>query len=403
MSCLENCLKCIFCSLLMISLRMMLSSVHFMVILVIILQTNAIVTNITLQFINQPLNYSVINHTTPILQSIDKQNRGIECGQVIKVNDTYHLFVTELHSPSCPPGEYWCNTQLSHWIANENQLTNWTRLGTIAQGDENCTILPDISHNNVYWSPLLEYIPSDNYWYLTYVAYDTPCGNYPQNGNIYLSKLNQQGYNSILNSNFSQLGVTIMDGNGSQTWWEGQKDVVDSFSSVYYISNDTANKLGINSTMWAFYGSCCNFNATTPDSKWGVGLVYSMSNTMYGPWKRYKTNPVNFTGGVENPTVVKTSKGYYIVMFCVVLQQDYGCGFSWSLDGVNWTPTQVIAAGNVPYCRIPLGLIEQEEEDTFIFFYTDFDERHAGNINVWEGYEGLYISNLKLVVETDDS
>ena len=345
------------------------------------------ISNITLKFVNQLYNYSVINHTSEYLQNIDPNNRGIECGYVFKMNSTYHLIVTELLSPACQPSElYWCNTNIAHWISYENNPYQWIRNDTVIKGTGNCTEPPNVNHNDVYWAPYMSVF--NNTYYTTFVAYDIPCNDYPQNGNIYLSKSN------TMYGNYSIIS-TIMDGNNSQSW-EGSKDVVDSFSNPYYITQETANRLNA-TRLWAFYGSCCNMNASIPDYKWGVGLVYSESNTINGPWIRYPNNPINFTGGVENPVVTITSEGYYIVMYCVNLQELYGCGFSWSLDGINWSDTQIIPAGNVPYCRVPLGLIEQDN-GTFTLFYTDFDERHNGDISVWEGYEGMYIANFELIV-----
>ena len=137
-------------------------------------------------------------------------------------------------------------------------------------------------------------------------------------------------------------------------------------------------------TLWAFYGSCCNQINSLPDSKWGIGLVYSLSNTISGPWIRYDNNPLNWTSGVENPVVTITSKGYYLVTFCVNLYENYGCGFSWSLDGVNWTDTQVFPASEpIPYCRVPYGLLENDD-GTFTLFYTASDQQRGAK-PIWCG------------------
>ena len=70
---------------------------HFLTILTLIQSITSInsqsIQNVTLQFISQELNYSVINHTNPQLPS---QNRGLETGLVLLIEETYHLFATEL-------------------------------------------------------------------------------------------------------------------------------------------------------------------------------------------------------------------------------------------------------------------------------------------------------------------
>ena len=65
----------------------------------------------------------------------------------------------------------------------------------------------------------------------------------------------------------------------------------------------------IRDSLWAWYGSSGNRNATqnpSPSNPWGVGQAYS-DHGVLGPWVRHPGNPVPIGGGVENPLVLRAS------------------------------------------------------------------------------------------------
>eukprot|EP01083_Nonionella_stella_P198479 728670_1 len=336
------------------------------------------VHDVTLQFVSQDVPYSVLNHTNPQLPA---KNRGIETGLVLKIDDVYHLFATELLYPPCvEDGLFWCTTAIAHWESID-QL-HWKRLATLAQGHGRCN---QTDNNAVYWSPLIS--QRNNAYYLTYIGYDIICADYPTNGSVWLADPVSNVYNLDANpSNWSNTKIEIMNQSNRQPW-EGVKDVVDSFANIYPGNTN-------NDTIYSFYGSCCN-----PDQM--VGIAYSATGSMNGPWIRYANNPINFTLGTENPIITKTIRDnitYFLAVYCVNAAELKGLGFSWSLDGLRWSNTKVIApAQPIPYARVPLGLIEEKDGD-FTLFYTDFDQRHAGKTQDWEGYEGMYVSKMKLTI-----
>eukprot|EP01084_Bolivina_argentea_P267432 453952_1 len=349
------------------------------------------ISKVTLDFISTSQNWSVLNSSSPGFPG-SNYSSGIECGEIVKVGDYFHLVITELMTPYCgggPNGLPWCTTQLTHWVSTNT--IDWTRKGQIIpNGTEKCNTY---SNNAVYWSPLLSYSPNDDYWYLTYVGYDIPCGNYPQNGLIWLAKSNIKGYENGINGIFTPLNYSIMHGI-QQPWWEGTKDIVDSFSNIYLIPNDT-NSDGY--TYAAIYGSCCQPNQL-------VGMAFNYNNNMESEWTRSEQNPLYFSDGAENPIITTyisdNNITIYVAIYCVNSQENKGIGLSWSLNGIGWSETEVFSPNTgIPYARVPLGLIPVDgEHGNFTLFYTDFLARHAGNTGVWYGQEGLYVSKVMVNV-----
>eukprot|EP00658_Telonema_sp_P-2_P059397 TRINITY_DN4827_c0_g4_i2.p1 TRINITY_DN4827_c0_g4~~TRINITY_DN4827_c0_g4_i2.p1 ORF type:complete len:165 (+),score=52.79 TRINITY_DN4827_c0_g4_i2:46-495(+) len=132
---------------------------------------------------------------------------------------------------------------------------------------------------------------------------------------------------------------------------------------------------------------------------------------------RWNDNPLSFGGGIENPLVIRTSSGVYLMIFADNKDgPQLGFGFGWSLDGVVWEKNtgrgsdsglcdQVIAAAPEPYSsvRTPLALLEHDP-GRFTLYFTAFvsqhnstDFRHPPSVP-HEQWEALYASEFELVL-----
>ena len=175
-----------------------------------------------------------------------------------------------------------------------------------------------------------------------------------------------------------------------------------SFSPAYRsaVPGDPAQR------RWAFYGSA-----------WDTGQAYS-DHGVRGPWVRAAVGnprPIgNWSdGGPENPLVVRSRSGIYVLIWAAnLLQVHHGLAFAWSKDGVHWERSSgggvhtgragyMIPVAPAPHSsvRTPLALVEHEARPGFFtLFFTAFTGNHAGPALPIGGYEGMYAPEMELVL-----
>jgi hypothetical protein len=305
-------------------------------------------------------------HTEPVITiSTDTSANikyGFEGGRVIKINNTYHLFTSEMiDSP------IWVKMKLGYWTSTDKM--NWKRVSTIRESSGDFT---GADERAAYWSPLPVWDAESNRWHLFYVAYKSA----PSDSNTF--RVNMQGrivhaisatagMNGIAGP-YKDKSIIMKPGKESGTW-EGLQGVNSFFPWL------------AGSTWYAFHGSCNS--EKLPVTKWQVGMA--SSNSLDGPWKRmYSKSPVAFEPGfIENPIVYEVKgRGWLCVYDC---EGENVIGWAYSKNGIDWqkgTPL-VVAPDAATWSRdtdirTPLGLVH-EGGNTFTIFYTAFQSKPDWN------------------------
>jgi len=280
---------------------------------------------------------------------------GFEGGRVLKFNNEYHLFTTEMYG-----NPLWTKTRLGYWVSQDGYT--WERQSTLFESTGDFT---GEDPRAALWSPMPTYDNVRGKWVLTYVAYNsrpnTKDGWYRNfNGKIWMAISETPGFGGLAGP-YRDSSIILQPGPDSNDW-EGLMGT-DSFFP-YPLSDE-----------WmAFYGS-------SPES---VGLATSAS--LGGPWKRKtKINPVRRS--IENPLVTRIGDGRFIALFD-------GCGdtrkigYLVSYDGVHWSKEIFFELEEEinPWwglTRTPLGLI-QESEDIFTVYFSAYNKDFYEIPNVWE-------------------
>jgi hypothetical protein len=215
------------------------------------------------------------------------------------------------------------------------------------------------------WSPLPVFDDSERRWNLFYVAYHAE-PNTPEQfrmneeGRIWRAVSEAQGIAGI-GGPYRDVGVVMQPGADSQAW-EGLQGT-DSFFPY---------RVG---TSWmALYGSANT--ESIPIQHWRVGLA--SAPTIGGPWVRRHADSLPIEQRfIENPIVERLRDGSYAAVYDTTADPD-AIGFTWSKDGVEWSPGQTVviqpATGKwSPEVRTPLGLVP-EPDGTYTVFYTGFEQ-----------------------------
>jgi hypothetical protein len=311
-------------------------------------------------------------HPGPVIAKGDPGTEGniygFEGGRAHKIDGTYHLFTTE---PYAEP--HWTNTRLAHW-SSPNGI-DWERQGYVMQSSGDYT---GTDQKAALWSPMTYFLPEQNKWYLSYVAYksapdlDTAFkANFE--GQIWLAASQTPGKQGIAGPYKDTLMLLGVDENSQE--WEGLQGV----DSWYPYQLEDGRWL-------AFYGSAVT--QYRPIRFWGVGLAES--DSFFGPWERMDgTNPVLMDSlFVENPIVDKVNEDWYIALY------DGGPGtnkfaYSYSKDGVNWSYRQYVDLESKTKrwwrpefgMRTPLGLIS-EGDGVYTVFFTAIDSTGFGHVGM---------------------
>ena len=276
---------------------------------------------------------------------------GFEGGRVLKLQDTYHLFTSEMVGDP-----HWVKMKLAHWISHDR--LDWQRASTLFESSGDFT---GKDPRAALWSPMPIYDQAERRWNLFYVAYQC-APNVPgkwlnnHEGRIWRAVSKVKGPGGI-DGPYEDVGIILQRGKESDAW-EGLQGT-DSFYPYR-----------VGDKWYAFYGTA--HTEVLPISSWQVGLAWAPS--LAGPWKRCsQINPLNIEKRfIENPIVTRLPNGSYVAVY------DSGgwhaVGYSFSLDGIHWTPGKqlIVQQGKGVWAsevRTPLGLIP-EGTDSFTLFYT---------------------------------
>jgi hypothetical protein len=298
---------------------------------------------------------------------------GYEDGSVRRVGNVTHMLVSELYG-----NPVWVAMRLAHWRTSAPAGdSGWQRVGTLQLdgapmvSTANCS--DKIDHTAALWSPVAFY--EGGSWFMTYVAYDCPRNI---DGQIKLTKSTVAGPTGIGGPYASVPGVGPLlargaaGGNASQPWEKQQGD--DSFFPFHAPpavaapqprrSQPSIPAAAATATasppppppplLLAFYGS-------SPFGwPWNVGLARSRSGQLRGPWERLASNPVLVDGSeCENPVVLQVARPdgtpVLLMLHDWVLHGRSGFGMSWSVDGLSWANSTMVAVPGG--CEAPMGVL----------------------------------------------
>ena len=294
------------------------------------------------------------NYPEPVITNKSKGAEdikyGYEGGTVVKVDENYHLFTSEMSGDPL-----WVKMRLGHWKSTDR--IHWQRVSTIRESSGE---FEGKDPRASLWSPMVFFDSTENKWDLFYVAYHAEPNlngvfRWNEKGRIYRSVSETNGRNGIAGP-YKDIVVILKPEKNSDPW-EGLQGT-DSFYPW---------KVG--DTYYAFYGSVRN-------EKWLVGMT--TAKKLQGPWKRMTDrNPSNIESKfIENPVVSRLSNGTFICVYDNNMPDAIGWAFS--SDGINWSPGQSLQiqpqAGKwSKEIRTPLGLVD-EGNNRFTVFYTGFEQ-----------------------------
>lgn len=288
---------------------------------------------------------------------------GFETGQVVKVNNIYHMFVNEMF------GRPHRDLRISYWTSSDAQ--NWKRQSTIVESIPGRT---STNPRSEVWVTGVVFNEKENAWNIFYVAYragDSTKGEIAGNdyeGRIWRAKSVKQGSDGI-GGPYADMGIVLEPDKNSQSW-EGQQAV--ACFSPYKVGN----------TWYSMYDG----HNHVPRGSWPTGLAFAPE--LNGPWMRMPegVNPIPLADVfTENEIVYQLKNGIYLAIFDSFGDQEIG--YSISTDGVNWnreTRIKIQSKDNLwatpgdHYTRTPLCAIE-EEDGTFTVIYTAMTKTDGKN------------------------
>jgi hypothetical protein len=280
---------------------------------------------------------------------------GFESGTTLKLEGTYHLFVSEMVGDP-----FWVRMRLAHWTSTDRLI--WKRRETIraSSGD-----FSGRDPRAALWSPTVVWDEEQKRWNLFYVAYHSSPSTEREfltnaRGRIWRAVSQTIGQGGISGPYVDQ-GIVLEPGLRSDPW-EGLQGV-DSFYPW---------KVG--DSWYAFYGSANT--ERLPVEHWRVGLAKAA--TLAGPWMRLsRMNPVQIERKfIENPIVTKLNGNGWL---CVYDSDEPDCiGWAYSFDGITWLPGHALrvqrrATGWADDVRTPLGLVD-EGDGRYTLLYTGFEK-----------------------------
>ncbi|MCU7550648.1 hypothetical protein OCK74_16130 [Chitinophagaceae bacterium LB-8] len=302
----------------------------------------------------------VTDHKGPVISAdhpdvLASANRsGFETGQVVKINDVYHMFVNEMFEH---PHR---DMRIAYWTSND--AINWKRQSTIVNSIPGRT--PSNPRSEV-WVTGVVFNEEEDAWNIFYVAYragDSTKGEIAGNdyeGRIWRAKSVVKGRDGIAGP-YADMGIMMEPDEHSQPW-EGQQAVA------------CFNPYKVGNTWFSMYDG----HYHTPKGPWPTGIAFAPKLT--GPWTRMPEgfNPIPVADVfMENEIVYKLKDGRYVMIFDSF--GDHEIGYSISNDGLNWSretrvkvqsPKNLWAEAGDHYTRTPLCAIE-EEDGTFTVIYT---------------------------------
>lgn len=296
-----------------------------------------------------------------VLRSINLS--GFETGQVVKIGNTYHMFVNEMF------GRPHRDLRVSYWTSSD--AVSWNRQATIVKS------IPGRSATNPrseVWLTGVEFNVKENAWNIFYVAYragDMAIGEQEESdyeGKIWRAKSVICGIDGIAGP-YADMGIILQPDSNSQSW-EGQQAVA-SF-----------NPYLVDTKWYAFYDG----HNHIPRSDWPSGIA--TATDLSGPWKRMSEgiNPLFIVDVfMENAVISRLKDGRYFAIFDSLGDQEVG--YSTSVDGITWEKEKRIkvqsnnnlwAKEGDHSMRTPLCAIE-EKDGTLTVIYTALMKQNDKN------------------------
>lgn len=286
---------------------------------------------------------------------------GFESGRALKVNGTYHLFVSEMSDDP-----FWIKLRLAHWRSPD--AVHWSRVSTLF---ESTGVNSPDDHRSSIWTPTPVFDPREDRWNLFYVAYRGPRPEEGtlrhMSGRIWRAIAQTPGLDG-LGGPYRDVEIVLQQDAESEPW-EGQQGP-DSFFPY-----------PVGDRWYAFYGGF----SLKPWLPFRVGLATAPHLT--GPWKRcpeLSPSPIE-PFFIENPIVNRLRTGEYVAVYDSTIEDPsneahYGfdpvhIGISESTDGIHWPRGRRLAilpdsdANWSTDLRTPLGLID-EGDDEFTLLFT---------------------------------
>lgn len=297
-------------------------------------------------------------HPTPLITKgspgTEDNKYGFEGGRVVKVNDTYHLFISEITGDP-----KWAKTRLAHWTSPDGYT--FERRSTLYESSGDFT---GADPRAALFLPIPIFDKSENRWNLFHSAFKaapSTGGRWLLNheGRIHRAVSETPGMNGIAGP-YKDTGIVLQPGPDSDPW-EGLQGT-DSFFPF---------RAG---EKWlAFYGSA--HTQRWPTDFWAVGLVES--EQLEGPWKRLTDiNPI-LKPRYENPHVHQLRSDLYMAVCDIIIERGPEArqiAYTFSSNGTTWLPPKVIQLEPgkddwIQHVRTPISLVPQGENE-FLIFYT---------------------------------
>ncbi|WP_343520928.1 hypothetical protein [Sphingomonas sp.] len=300
----------------------------------------------------------------PDSNQLGDNKSGFETGMTLKVDGTYHLFISEMF------GRPHLDLRIAHWTSPD--ATNWTRKGTVVDSVPGRSHL---NHRSEVWLQGVIFDEKTDRWNLFYIAYrggnreKSEALNLDYEG-IAVRAVSQTPGRKGIGGPYKDADVSMAPGGKDAAMWEGQQGL-DSFFP-YKIGN---NK-------WAaLHGSHNHF----PVSPWYVGVATGDSLTA-NKWTRVPSeqpSPIESLF-IENPIVEKLPNGHYMALYdsnhFTPVQPDLparpnnSVSYSVSKDGIRWHQgrsliVQSDANNWASDIRTPLGLVA-EGNGVYTILYT---------------------------------
>jgi hypothetical protein len=288
---------------------------------------------------------------------------GFETGQVVKVNNSYHMFVNEMFDR---PHR---DLRISYWTSPD--AVNWKRQSTVVESIHGRSATNPRSE---VWVTAVLFNDRENAWNIFYVAYragdstKAEIAGSDYEGRIWRAKSVIAGREGI-SGPYADMGIVLQPDSSSQSW-EGQQAVA-SFSP-YRVGNN-----------WYSMYDGHNY---VPKGGWPTGLASAPD--LNGPWKRMpeSVNPISLADVfTENEIVYPLKNGIYLSIFDSFGDQEIG--YSTSVDGIRWTHEVRIKIQSTDNLwaepgdhatRTPLCAIE-EEDGSFTVLYTALTKKEGKN------------------------
>lgn len=311
----------------------------------------------------------VIEETqTPVIgpehPGLGDNKSGFETGMTLKVDGTYHLFISEMF------GRPHLDMRIAHWTSPDS--INWTRQGTVVES------VPGRSpqnHRSEVWLQGVIFDTEADRWNLFYIAYRGGSAEHGEALNMDYEGVARRAVSQLpgrkgIGGPYKDVGVSMAPGGKDAAMWEGQQGL-DSFFP-YKVDDKWV----------ALHGSHNHF----PSAPWQVGVATGPSLTS-SEWTRVPSEQPSPIEGlfIENPIVEKLPNGHYMALYDnnhfapnqpdIPVKPNNSVGYSISEDGIRWHQGRSLvvqsneASNWASDLRTPLGLVA-EGNGIYTILYT---------------------------------